>query len=196
MVLHNGLIQMPNGALDAPGCPHHLNCPMGTSSFNKFTRLWPSSHCLFSHRCYLWSMCLRAVGVKMVPWWLHWMCHHGSIMNIMGVPIQVNDGIMGVLVDILSVPMPGRKSRKCTLQSVLWFVESTQLTLQEVHSIAWATSVSVYITMAIQHSIRRSRPCPPVGKTICGYLGYPIDSHQKLSFFKSAAFWHILRFSL
>jgi hypothetical protein len=47
---------------------------------------------------------------------------------------------MGGLAAILSVPMPGSKIRKCTLQSVLCFVESTQLTLQKK---TWATSVSI-----------------------------------------------------
>ena len=46
--------------------------------------------------------------------------NHRNRMNGTAVPIQVNNGIMGGLA--------GSKTRKCTHQSVLWFVESTQLT--------------------------------------------------------------------
>jgi hypothetical protein len=63
-------------------------------------------------------------------------------MNKTGVPIQVNDGIMGGLADIAS-SKAGSTTRKCNHQYVLGFVDSTQLTLQTIDSNACATSVNI-----------------------------------------------------
>lgn len=58
--------------------------------------------------------------------------HHRNRMNRMDAPVEVNDGINGRPAAILSVPMSGMKIGKCTVWSVLWFVTSTQLTLQKM----------------------------------------------------------------